>query len=106
MGQGSSRSSVGKGIAGTAVADGAVAIDCTLSGSLPGVGEAQPGIGVLVQEAGGLIVVDGSGFHIGTCDPRDALVPRLSGCMRQGFRYVARVTVERGAVRIDVEPAP
>lgn len=106
MGQGSSRSGVGKGIAGTAVADGAVAIDCALRGTLPGVGEAQPGIGDLVQEGVELIVVDGSGSRIGTCDPRHALVARLSGCMRQGFRYVARVTVESGAVRIDVEPAP
>jgi hypothetical protein len=106
LGQGTSRSGIGRGIAGTAAVDGVVAIDCALSGTLPGVGQAQPGAGNLADRADGLIVVDPSGSPIATCDPQQALTARLSGCIRQGFRYAAEVTVDDGAVRIDVHPAP
>ena len=92
-------------MAGTAVADGAIAIDCALTGTLPGVGEGLPGVGAFALEGETLVVVDSSGSRIGTSDPHDPLTARLSGCIRQGFVYRAEVVVENGRVRIDVEPA-
>jgi hypothetical protein len=106
MGQGSSRSKAGKGIGGTAVADGVVALDCALRGRIPGVGDAVPGVGELTFSESGLVVKGVDGSLIATCDSSNALAARVRGCMRQGFRYTAHVTIHGSEVRIDVEPAP
>lgn len=106
MGQGRSSEKSGKGFAGVAVADGAVAVNCRITGTVPALVGAHDGTGRL-RLSGGDVLVVADGEVLASCDPRDPLTARLSGCLRQDFEYLAVVrTDDSGAASVDVRTVP
>lgn len=102
MGQGRSKRSGGTGLAGVGAADGFLAIDCVINGTVRGRAGGSAGVGVL-RRSDDQVVVIADGKLLASCDPKDATTAVLHACLGQGFDYVGNVAVdEKGATLIDV----
>lgn len=106
MGQGSSSKSAGTGLVGAGVADGALAINCVINGSVAGLAQGTAGSGVLQRSGHDVVVVSGS-TAIAVCDAADPTTAQLHACLGQQFRYSAHVTVSpTGSTSIAVTTIP
>lgn len=102
MGQGSSSRSGGTGLAGVGAADGVLAVDCVINGTVRGRSGGSAGVGTL-RRANDQVVVIADGKLLATCDPSDPTTAVLHACLGQEFEYVGTVSVEeKGATSIRV----
>ncbi len=94
------------GLGGAGVADDVLAVNCQIAGRVAGIGEGVRGTGDLRWSKTDVVVVNQAGTRIGTLDPDDPLTIQVGACLKQRFRYVARVTIgPTGATLIDVATA-
>lgn len=102
MGQGSSSRSGGTGLSGVGAADGVLAIDCVINGTVRGRDGGSTGVGTL-RRSDDQVVVIADGKLLASCDPADPITTVLYACLGQGFEYVGTVRVdEKGATSIGV----